>query len=139
MRVDLAVEPGTDDQRTAVAFFESIGDTERMTELFAEDIVWTIWGDLPFSGTHRGKEAVMRDFHGAAGPLFAPDGDGVITVTSILGSGPTVAIEFDHKNVTAIGRDYHNHYVEIFEISDGQIAAVREYCDTAHLRSAAYE
>src|ERR1044072_4493786 len=122
MRVDLRVKPEPDAQRTAVAFFESIGDVDRMTGLFADDIVWTIWGDLPFSGTHRGKDAVMRDFHGVAGPLFAPDGEGVITVTGILGSGPTVAVEFDHKNVTAIGRDYHNHYVEVFEISDGQMA-----------------
>lgn len=138
MQINREVEPRTDAQRTAFAFFDALEGTRSMDDLFTEDVVWTIWGDLPFSGTHRGREAVMRDFHAVAGPLFAEDGPGVITVKNVLGDGPDVAIEFSHKNKTAIGRDYDNHYVEVFTVRGDRIAEVREYCDTAHLRSACY-
>jgi ketosteroid isomerase-like protein len=138
MKIIRNVTPATDAQRTALRFFDAIAGVEEMSSLFADDIVWTIWGDLPFSGTHRGKQAVTEDFHAVAGPLFSSDGDGVITITELVGEGSVVAVEFNHKNKTAIGRDYNNHYVEVFTIRDKQIAEVREYCDTAHLRNACY-
>ena len=34
--------------------------------------------------------------------------------------------------ISAIGREYHNHYHDLFEIRDGKIHAAREYLDTAH-------
>ena len=140
MEIVYEVTPVTEPQTAALRFFEAIrdGGGDAMKALFTEDIVWTIWGDLPFSGTHRGRQAVMDDFHAVAGPLFAPGDHGVITVTELIGTGPVVAVEFNHKNKTAVGKDYDNHYVEVFTIRDSLIAEVREYCDTAHLRSACY-
>ena len=138
MRITYEASPANDSQRTAVAFFESLGDEQAMRALFSDDISWTIWGDFPFSGTHRGKEAVLTNFHAPAGQLFSQDDVGHITVTEIVGSGQTVAIEFNHMNRTALDRPYHNFYVLMVTVQGDQLAAVREYCDTEHLRHQCY-
>src|SRR5262249_39689232 len=120
-------------------FFDAIGDPDALTAIFTENATWTIWGDFPFSGTHYGKRAVLEDFHGTAGALFATGDHGVLEITNLIGEGSLVAAEFHHKNKTAVGKDYHNYYVEVFEVrEDGLIDHVREYCDTAHLRDRCY-
>jgi uncharacterized protein len=138
MNVTTTIEPRTEPQKVVMSFFEALGDQEALSAVFAPDATWTCWGDFPISGTHTGREAVLVDFHEAASKLFSPDHEGVLEVTALIGDGPTVAAEFNFRTVTALGRQYHNHYVEVFEVAGTQITHVREYMDTQHLGSVCY-
>jgi ketosteroid isomerase-like protein len=140
MRIVQSVSPSSDDQAVVLSFFDALPEgREALERVFSADATWTVWGDLPFSGVHRGRRAVLDDFHAVAGRLFDLDADGVLEVTGLIGEGPVVAAEFNYRTRTAIGRTYHNHYVEVFEVEDGLIKRVREYMDTNHLRSVCFE
>jgi ketosteroid isomerase-like protein len=47
--------------RKGYAAFES-GDVQAVMDLFADDIVWHIFGTSPLAGDYRGKQAVMELF-----------------------------------------------------------------------------
>jgi ketosteroid isomerase-like protein len=136
MRVERSVEAVCDTQRAALAFFDALEHPEQLMDVFTEDATWTVWGEFPFSGTHSGRDAVVNGFHADAGRLFVDDGTSVLTVKGLIGEGPTVAVEFEYVSPTAAGKQYHNHYVEVFEVASGKIAHVREYMDTLHLKNA---
>jgi uncharacterized protein len=136
MRVDLRVAPVSEAQQTVISFFQALGDTQRLIDVFEEQATWTVWGDFPFSGTHSGRDAVVYGFHADAAKLFADDETAVLTVKALIGEGPVVAAEFEYQTPTAIGKRYHNHYVEVFEVRSGKILHVREYMDTSHLQQA---
>lgn len=138
MNIETGVVPTTGAQRVVMAFFKALGDSDALAKVFAPDATWTVWGDFPFSGTHSGREAVVMGFHAEAAKLFSPDHPGVLQVTDLIGEGPTVAAEFNFQATTALGRPYHNHYVEVFEVDDNQIRHVREYMDTKHLGKVCY-
>ena len=46
-------------------------DTVR--ELFAEDATWWLGGELPLSGTWRGRDAILGDFLGSIPRLYQPE------------------------------------------------------------------
>jgi uncharacterized protein len=133
MRVQIDVTPESDAQQVVLSFFEALGSREKLIEVFDERATWTVWGYAPFSGVHEGRNAVVDGFHAETGKLFVDDGTSVLTVKTLIGMGPVVAAEFEYESPTAIGRQYHNHYVEVFEVLDGKIVHVREYMDTQHL------
>ncbi|BCB74807.1 hypothetical protein GCM10022251_53440 [Phytohabitans flavus] len=138
MDIQAPTSPATDAQRVVMDFFAALGDTAALTGVFTEDATWTVWGDSPLAGIHIGREAVVSGFHAEAGKLFDPDYPGVLTVERLIGDGPTVAAEFTYRTRTALGRPYHNHYVEVFEVDGDRIRAVREYMDTAHFGAVCY-
>jgi ketosteroid isomerase-like protein len=138
MKVDISVEPTTADQDTALSFFRALGGEGALGEIFTSDATWTVWGDSPLAGTYHGREAVLTDFHARAAELFDADADGRLEVKKLIGEHHTVAAEFEFQTTTALGRKYHNHYVEVFEIRGSHIAHVREYMDTEHLRKVCY-
>lgn len=140
MRILCTLSPTSDEQAVILLFFAALSEgRDALERVFSTDATWTVWGELPFSGHHRGRSAVLEDFHASAGRLFDPGADGVLEVTNLIGEGPIVAAEFNYRTRTAIGRSYHNHYVEVFEVEDGLIKHVREYMDTQHLRSVCFE
>jgi uncharacterized protein len=134
----LRVQPSSEAQEVVIRFFRALGNHAQLMDVFAEDATWTVWGNLPFSGTHRGRTAVVEGFHEPAAALFDKDFPGSLEITCLIGEGPEVAAEFHYRTRTALGREYHNHYVEVFEIRDGKIQHVREYMDTQHLCGACY-
>ena len=48
------------------------GDAAAIRESFAEDAIWDYPGDLPLSGTWRGRDTIVDDFLGTVGPRSSP-------------------------------------------------------------------
>ena len=48
------------------------GDSSAIRECFAEDAIWDYPGDLPLSGTWRGRDSIVDDFLGTVGPALEP-------------------------------------------------------------------
>jgi uncharacterized protein len=107
------------------------GDIEAVRGSFGEQATWWLAGELPLSGTWRGRERIIDEFLARALRYF--DAETVsIEVTNVLAEGEQVALEWITRERTAAGRDYENSYSAIFVVRDGRIQAVREYTDTLH-------
>jgi len=127
-------------QEVVLSFFKALGSSDALNAIFASDASWTLWGDSSFAGTYSGRQAVVEGFHAKAAALFDPDFSGVFEIVGLIGTGSTVAAEFTYQTRSAIGRPYHNHYVEVFEVNeDGLIQNVREYMDTQHFARVCFD
>ncbi|MDX6279520.1 MAG: uncharacterized protein QOH03_591 [Kribbellaceae bacterium] len=102
---------------------------------FAPDVEWIYPGDLPLSGTWRGRDAVVDDFLGTTvGKLFDTTQPIVVKLTHILADGDQVFAEWTAQATAKSGVAYDNRCGAVFTVRDGQIVAVREYLDTDHAR-----
>ncbi|TCO38986.1 uncharacterized protein (TIGR02246 family) [Kribbella antiqua] len=110
------------------------GDRQTMRDSFAPDVVWTYPGELPLSGEWKGRDAVLDDFLGAAGNLFAPGTRVTITLTNVLADGEQVFAEWTSQATARAGGAYDNKCAAVFTVSGDRIVAVREYTDTDHTR-----
>jgi ketosteroid isomerase-like protein len=111
-------------------------DVDAVGALLTEDATWTMSGDLPVSGRHEGRAAVLGDFLANAAALFEP-GSLRFELEMVVTEGRHAIAEYTGAGRAADGqREYRNHYCMVFEVRDGQISAVREYLDTAHVRDA---
>ncbi|WP_328321955.1 nuclear transport factor 2 family protein [Kribbella sp. NBC_00382] len=111
------------------------GDLPAIRASFAPDVEWTYPGDLPLSGTWRGRDTVVDDFLGAAaGKLFDTTQPVVIKLTNILADGDQVFAEWTAQATAKSGVAYDNRCGGVFTVRDGVIVAVREYLDTDHAR-----
>ena len=108
------------------------GDSGAIRDSFAEDAIWEYPGDLPLSGTWRGRDAIVDDFLGSVGTALEPGSTVALEVTSVLTAGDQVVAEWTSRATARGGAAYHNRNVGIFTVRDGKIAAVREYTDTQH-------
>jgi uncharacterized protein len=107
------------------------GALDAIAASFAEDATWSLHGNLPLSGTRRGRAAIM-DFLVAAGGLYEP-GTQRFTFGEITAEGDRAVLEWRVRGTaSATGRPYDNAYCGVFVIRDGQIAEVREYLDSLH-------
>lgn len=145
--VPAGVAAATDQGRVALAFITAImaADLDAFRTLFTDDATW--WSD---SGTDRdaGRHDVIQPparhpFHGRiaiADKLAAMRGidrafpDGLTLHTRrLIEDGDTVAVEVFGDAEHRSGRRYQNRAVFVLEVTDGRVAAVREYCDTLHV------
>jgi ketosteroid isomerase-like protein len=111
-------------------------DVAAIGALLTDDATWTMPGDLPVSGRHEGRDAVLGDFLAKAAALFEP-GSLRFELEMVLAEGHHAVAEYTGTGLAADGlREYRNHYCMVFECRDGRISAVREYLDTAHVRDA---
>ena len=122
-------------KQVAQAFFAAMaaGDGDTIGNLLSDDVSWTFPGDMPFSATHVGKEAVFADLLAQTGPYFEPGHLG-IEIHNVLADGPLVVVEYTGRNLTKTGRKYENEYVFVIEVADGQIQKIRAYFDTIYTR-----
>ncbi|GAA1189963.1 hypothetical protein F4556_000081 [Kitasatospora gansuensis] len=124
------------DSRTAVVRYVTAvaeGDLDAVVAAFAPDATWEYPGDLPISRTWQGRDAIVDDFLGGVGSLFAPDGAPVVALTSVIAEGDQVVAEWTAKGTGANGRTYDNVCLGIFTVRDGLIISVREYTDTQYV------
>jgi ketosteroid isomerase-like protein len=126
------------DPKTVVTrYVEAVaaGDLPTIEASFSPEVEWTYPGELPLSGTWRGRDAVINDFLGAAaGNLFAADAPVVIKLVNILADGDQVFAEWTAQATARTGKTYDNRCGGVFTVHDGRIVAVREYLDTDHAR-----
>lgn len=113
------------------------GDGDKVGDLLSDDIKWTFPGNLPFSGTHEGKEAVFSDLLAVTGPEFEP-GHLSIEMRNMLADGDLVVAEYTGKNLTKSGKNYENEYVFVVEVADGKVKEIRTYADTIYMKETIY-
>lgn len=110
------------------------GNGQPFRDAMAEDISWTIIGTTKWSGTYRGKQAVMTEL---IRPLFAQFADQYTsTATRIVAEDDIVVVETRGRVTTKRGLPYNNTYCFVFRMAGGRIVAITEYCDTALVDSA---
>ncbi|WP_042387881.1 nuclear transport factor 2 family protein [Streptacidiphilus melanogenes] len=126
----------TIDPRTVVVDYVNAvaeGDLDAIVASFADDATWTYPGDLPLSRVWRGRDAIVGDFLGGAGVLFAPDSTPEVTLTNVIADGEQVVAEWTSRGVTVNGHIYDNQCLGVFTVRDVRIVSVREYTDTQHV------
>lgn len=111
----------------------SAGNMDGIRSGLADDATWWLPGNLPVSGTFKGKQAIFEGFFAKAFPFFTP-GTMNIEVQSAIAEGDAVAVEWVATAVTAKGQPYKNYYHVRFDVRDGKIQTVREYVDSLYAR-----
>jgi hypothetical protein len=63
----------TDPTAVVARYIDAVrdGDIEVITDSFAADATWEYPGDLPLSGTWRGRDAIVNEFLGSLGTRHA--------------------------------------------------------------------
>lgn len=113
------------------------GDAATIADSFTDDATFTIWGDMPVSGTAMGKQQIMNEFLPAARALFQP-GTLQQRIHRVIVDGEQVVAEIQAFGKTAAGKPYENSYCMVFELRDRHISAIREYMDTAYAQRLLY-
>lgn len=110
------------------------GDLEAGLALLADDVTWTNIGSTRFSGTFRGKQALIDDL---LGPLFGGLKAGIASeLEALTAEGDTVVAQTKGTAETHDGKPYNNTYCQVFRIRDGKVVEVKEYMDTALIDAA---
>lgn len=121
--------------RRYVAAVEA-GDQQGIRELFAQDATWTLAaGDLPISGTWRGRDTILEEFLATALSHYQP-GSVSLEITGLIADGDRVALQWTSRARTRDGDAYQNDCIGVFTIRAGKIHAVREYMDTLYAAAA---
>jgi uncharacterized protein len=105
------------------------GNGRPFVDMLADDVIWEIPGSGHWSRTYRGKASAMADLIRPVVEQF--DGPNRVEATRFIVDGNIVVVEGRNLSKTKRGLEYPNRYCFIFEMRDGQVAKVIEYCDTA--------
>ena len=124
-----------ENKQVVLDFYEAgaRGDMDACFALLADDVTWTNIGTTKFSGTYIGKQAIAED---RLGPLFGELKAGISSqLEQLTAEGDIVVAQTSGPAETMDGTPYNNTYCQVMRIRDGQIAAVKEYMDTALIDS----
>lgn len=103
------------------------GDPEGMLATMSEDVHVRFLGRVDLHGIDRAREF----FHANAGILVDLD----FRIRKLIVDGRFAAAIWDESATTVHGEPWENHGVDVFEVVDGQIAAVHENNDVAVYQS----
>ena len=107
----------------------SSGDTKPFRDAMADDFSWTVIGSTNWSGTYRGKHAVLT---GLMAPLFAQFADRYTnTAERFIADGDHVVVQCRGRVTTKAGKPYNNTYCYVCRLAEGKLRELTEYCDTA--------
>jgi ketosteroid isomerase-like protein len=126
-----------DNKKVVRSYFTAgdLGDYDAAFALFADGAKWRLNAQ---SGVAFSKsKAEMHETMINIGTLF-PKGF-KITVKAMTAEGDRVAVEAESYGEYMNGKIYNNLYHFLFEVRDGKIQAVREYCDTLHAQQVTRE
>ncbi|MDP9939905.1 nuclear transport factor 2 family protein [Ectopseudomonas alcaliphila] len=100
-------------------------------QLLADDAVWVVAGNSPYSGTYRTREAFMED---AVKPITEKLATPIVpTVRQIVAQGPHVVVHWDGQATTKDGSRYENSYSWHMQLENGRITRVTAFLDTWRL------
>ena len=119
-------------EQTVREYFEALATGGDVAQYYAQDATFWYPGELPMSGTWKGREAIVDGFLGAAFGLLDPDKETRIEVTNLIAAEPYVTVEWDSMATARNGNAYHNQNIAIFHVQDGLITTAREYANTQH-------
>jgi len=110
------------------------GKAERFSEAMAEDFSWTIIGSTEWSGSYRGKRAVLDDL---MAPLLAQFADRYTnTAERFIAEGDHVVVQCRGRVTTKSGAPYNNTYCYVCRLAGGKLHELIEYCDTQLIATA---
>lgn len=110
------------------------GDSNAFVDSLADDFCWTVTGTTKWSGTYRGKEAVMSEL---MRPLFANfETRYTNTAQRFIAEGDWVAVECRGNVQAKRGQRYDNRYCWVCRVEEGKLKEVIEYMDTALVAAA---
>jgi ketosteroid isomerase-like protein len=125
-----------EDKDVVQRFFATrMTDPDTARALVRDDATWTVPGDLPLSGTYRGKESIFRDFLGVHTDDFK---EITSEVTRVIAENGTVVVEYHARGITKKDREYDTVYYYVVDVVDGRIAAVRQALDTQYAQRVLY-
>jgi uncharacterized protein (TIGR02246 family) len=108
--------------RSGYAAFSS-GDMATLSELFADDAVWTVPGSNPMSGPKQGRDAILAFF----GEIMTNTaGTATVTVQDVVG-GEDHTIGLHHNHAERNGKVNDQDAVLVFTIRDGRVVEVQEF------------
>jgi uncharacterized protein len=107
------------------------GDGAAIRDSFSETATWRVFGDMPMSGTWRGRDTIIDEFLAGALAHYEP-GSIRLDITAVVADGDHAVVEWTSRARTRRGEPYENFCVGVFTVRDGKIQAVREYMDTAY-------
>lgn len=111
----------------------SAKDLAKAESYLHDEITWTLMlADVPGSGPHRGREAVVKNILTGGQDIFR-EGDPKVHVDSIVSSGDFVMAETHGSGSRVDGLPYKNTYAWALELRDGQVYKVREYMDSLYV------
>lgn len=119
-------------------------------EVLHPDMTWTVIGTSPVSGTHRGMEAINRDFFDKCWKTGDGRGTGTQGLDGEYGLKLTVqnfvALEDGRILVTCTsdamgrnGRPYNNAYCWLVTVENGKMVELHEWCDTSMFETAMFD
>lgn len=119
------------------SFYDKLGrgDVPGVIALYAPDLVYTLTGTTPLSGTFRGLDEVREKLFV---PVFSKVRDLVLTPERLIAEGDSVVALVRGQGKTTSGAPYANRYAFVFRVKDGKIAEVMEFLDTALVETAIY-
>jgi uncharacterized protein len=104
------------------------GNGQPFIDLWADDFCWTIVGATKWSGTYRGKEAVLKDL---MRPLFSRFATRYTnTASRFIAEDDYVVVECRGNVVTKSGQPYNNTYCYVCRMEEGRLKELTEYLDT---------
>jgi uncharacterized protein len=114
--------------RTLFANLES-GRTDAFFDHVAEDVNWTVMGTHPLAGTYHTKADFLAHTFTRLNKLLK---EGVVLrVSNVLVDGDTAAVELESLSTALNGKPFDNRYCWVARFSNGNIAEVRAYLDSA--------
>jgi uncharacterized protein len=94
------------------------GDMEWLNEHFADDLVWHVPGQNPFSGDHRGKEAVFSLF---AKQMELTGGTLRLEIHDVLANDEH-GVALATVTATRGGKSLEDRQAHVFHVRDGKVA-----------------
>jgi hypothetical protein len=135
----MAPTPSTETRAVVQRYVIAVGERDERTirSLFADDATWQLHGELPFSGTWTGRDAVIDEFLAGALAFYEPGSIG-LEITGLVVEGEHAVVEWTSRARTRAGEPYENACIGVFTVRGGRIHAVREYMDTAYAHRVAF-
>jgi ketosteroid isomerase-like protein len=97
-------------------------------DLLHEDVVWTVAGEGPMSGTYHGKQAFLQE---AVAPITRKLKTAIRpTLRQIVAQGEELVVFWDGEATAVDGTPYRNHYAWQLTFEQGRIIRAVAYLDT---------
>lgn len=120
-----------DNKAAVTSFFElmNAGDIANMVSAYAPDGHVHTMGTTLISGVFdRGQVRIAAD------RIYDVFPKGIrFVVHCMTAEDDRVAVEAESFGEHISGKAYHNHYHFLFQLRDGKIVQLKEYCDTEHI------
>jgi uncharacterized protein len=115
------------------------GDLDALRASFAPGATWTLRGDVPVAGTWTGPAEILDGFLAGLMATLDPQAPVSQTLHRIIADGDHAVAQWTSTARTRGGAPYTNDYAVVFQVVDGLIQHVTEYCDTSYMKRVLFQ